>query len=72
MTTTEKYSLSEADRALLPSDEDVAFYAEHGWYLTKKLFTDDEVDGLVTASERYYAGERSRRLPVRPPRLAYW
>lgn len=72
MTTTEGFALSEQDRALLPSDEDVEFYAEHGWYLTKKLFTDAEVDGLVAASERYYAGERSRRLPVRPPRLAYW
>lgn len=72
MTTTESFLLSEQDKALLPSDEDVAFYAEHGWYLTKKLFTDAEVDELVAASERYYAGERSRRLPVRPPRLAYW
>jgi len=72
LTTTESHTLSEEDTALLPSDEDVAFYAEHGWYLTKKLFTDDEVDGLVEASERYYAGERSRLLPVRPPRLAYW
>jgi phytanoyl-CoA dioxygenase PhyH len=72
MTTTERFALSEAERALLPSDEDVAFYAAHGWYLTKKLFTDDEVDELVEASERYYAGERSRRLPARPPRLAYW
>lgn len=72
MTTTEEFALSEQDRALLPSDEDVAFYAEHGWYLTKKLFTDTEVDELVAASERYYAGERSRLLPARPPRLAYW
>src|SRR4051794_23129873 len=72
MTTTERFALSESDRALLPSDEDVAFYAEHGWYLTKKLFTDDEVDELVEASERYYAGERARRLPSHPPRLAYW
>ncbi len=38
----------------------------------KKLFTDDEVDALVAASERYYDGERDRRLPVRPPKLAYW
>jgi ectoine hydroxylase-related dioxygenase (phytanoyl-CoA dioxygenase family) len=72
MTTTEHFTLSERELALLPSEEDVRFYAEHGWYLTKKLFTDDEVDELVAASERYYAGERSRRLPVRPPRLAYW
>ena len=59
--------LMESERALLPSDADVAFYAEHGWYLSKKLFSDDEVAGLVTASERYYEGERDRSLPVRPP-----
>jgi hypothetical protein len=71
-STAERFALSERERALLPSDEDVAFYISHGWYLTKKLFTDDEVDELVAASERYYAGERSRRLPTRPARLAYW
>ncbi|MFI0897414.1 phytanoyl-CoA dioxygenase family protein [Streptomyces sp. NPDC020983] len=64
--------LTEAEAALLPDDADVAFYAEHGWYLTKKLLDDAEVDELVAASERYYAGERSRTLPVRPPRLAAW
>lgn len=64
--------LTEEEQALLPSAADVEFYAEHGWYLSKKLFTDDEVDELVAASERYYAGERHRTLPVRPPKLAYW
>jgi len=64
--------LSDDELPLLPSDDDVAAYAEHGWYLSKKLLTDDEVDELTAASDRYYAGERSRRLPVRPPRLAYW
>ena len=64
--------LTEAERELLPTDEEVAHYEEHGWYLTKKLLTDDEVDELVDASERFYAGERSRTLPLRPPRLAYW
>lgn len=72
MTTIESAPLSEQDLELLPSDEDVEFYAEHGWYLSKKLFTDEEMDALVAASEGYYAGARSRTLPVRPPRLAYW
>lgn len=67
-----EFTLTEQELALLPSDEDVQFFAEHGWYLSKKLFTDDEVDELLSATERYYAGERDRRLPVRPPRLAYW
>jgi ectoine hydroxylase-related dioxygenase (phytanoyl-CoA dioxygenase family) len=56
----------------LPTDEEVEAYARNGWYLTRKLFTDDEVDELVAASERFYGGERSRTLPVRPSRLAYW
>jgi hypothetical protein len=72
MTTAPEYMLTEGDLALLPSDEDVAFFAEHGWYLSQKLFTDDEVDELQAATDRYYLGERDRRLPVRPPRLAYW
>ena len=71
-SVTAAFTLTEEERSLLPSDSDVEFYAEHGWYLSKKLFTDDEVDELVAASERYYAGERDRRLPKRPPKLAYW
>jgi hypothetical protein len=67
---TSPFELTATDAALLPSDDDVAGYAEHGWYLTKKLFSDDEVDELAAASLRYYAGERDRTLPVRPPKLA--
>jgi Phytanoyl-CoA dioxygenase (PhyH) len=69
---TADFTPTDAERSLLPSDEDVANYAEHGWYLSKKLFTDDEVDALLAASERFYAGERSRRLSKRPPTLACW
>jgi ectoine hydroxylase-related dioxygenase (phytanoyl-CoA dioxygenase family) len=47
-------------------------YREHGWYMSEKLLTDDEADALAEASERYYAGHRDRRLPARPPRIAYW
>ncbi|MFD7988589.1 phytanoyl-CoA dioxygenase family protein [Kitasatospora indigofera] len=69
---TLRFDLTDEELALLPDADDVAFYAEHGWYLSKKLFTDEEVDRLAAASEDYYAGERSRALPVRPPRLAAW
>jgi hypothetical protein len=71
-TLTRDFVLTDAERELLPSDQDVADYATHGWYLSKKLLTDDEVDALLSASERFYAGELSRRLPGRPPTLAYW
>jgi ectoine hydroxylase-related dioxygenase (phytanoyl-CoA dioxygenase family) len=72
LSVTPLYTLTDEERLLLPSDSDVEFYAEHGWYLSKKLLTDGEADELVAASERYYAGERDRTLPLRPPKLAYW
>jgi ectoine hydroxylase-related dioxygenase (phytanoyl-CoA dioxygenase family) len=71
-TPTRRFHLTDRELALLPDDHDVAFYAEHGWYLTEKLLTDEEVDELAAASERYYEGERSRTLPARPARLAAW
>ncbi|MEU9497341.1 phytanoyl-CoA dioxygenase family protein [Streptomyces sp. NPDC048196] len=64
--------LTAAEEALLPTDDEVQFYQEHGWYLSKKLLTDDEVDALDAAADRFYGGHRDRTLPVRPPRLAYW
>jgi ectoine hydroxylase-related dioxygenase (phytanoyl-CoA dioxygenase family) len=72
LSVTPHFSLSHEEQALLPSDADVESYLAHGWYLTKKLLSDDEVDALVAATERFYAGGRSRTLPLRPPRLAYW
>jgi ectoine hydroxylase-related dioxygenase (phytanoyl-CoA dioxygenase family) len=65
-------TLTDEERELLPSEDDVGWYAEHGWYLSKKLLTDEEADTLTAASERFYAGRRDRTLPVRPPNLAYW
>jgi len=69
---TPEFVLTEEEQSLLPSDADVESYALRGWYLSKKLFTDNEVDELIAASERFYAGERDRVLPSRPSRLAYW
>lgn len=60
--TALEFTLSKEEIDLLPSDEDVAFYQEHGWYLSKKLLTDDETDELVSSSERYYS-RRTRPEP---------
>jgi hypothetical protein len=66
------FVLTAAEMELLPSAEDVRFYQEHGWYLSKKLFTDDEVDALLEASDKFYGGYRDELLPSHPPMLAYW
>jgi hypothetical protein len=72
MMSSSEFSLTAEEASLLPSEEDVRFYAEHGWYLSGKLFSDDEIDALVAASDEYYDGARDHRLPTRPAKLAYW
>ncbi len=72
MTTTTPFALTQAELELLPTDTEVEHYQRHGWYLTRKLFSDDEIDALVEASDNFYAGHRDRSLPKRPPNLAYW
>ncbi|QMU76559.1 phytanoyl-CoA dioxygenase family protein [Streptacidiphilus sp. PB12-B1b] len=72
MPTTTEFRLTDAERQLLPTDEEVADYALRGWHLSRRLFSDQELDDLQAATEAYYAGHRDRALPVRPPNLASW
>ena len=72
MPTLTELRLTDAEREALPTDEEVAAYAEHGWYLSRRLFTDEELDTLQAATEHYYRGHQDRTLPVRPPNLAHW
>ncbi len=57
------FILTQEEQDLLPSDEDVALYQTHGYYLSRKLFTDKEIDAAIAGSERYYAGERDFSPP---------
>lgn len=56
--------LTEAQLELLPTPEDIAFYEEHGWYITKKVIPDAVIDAAAQATERYHRGERDYRLAV--------
>jgi len=55
----------------LPSDEDVAFYQEHGYYISKKILPDEVVDAAARGMERFYAGDHDapmiERDQVVPP-----
>lgn len=72
MTATSPFMLTQTELDLLPTDAEIEHYRQHGWHLTRKLFSDDEIDALAEASDRFYAGHRDRSLPKRPPNLAYW
>ncbi|MGE0878456.1 MAG: phytanoyl-CoA dioxygenase family protein [Acidimicrobiia bacterium] len=38
----------------LPTDQDVAFYREHGWFVAPQVFADDEIDAATEAAWRFY------------------
>ena len=59
--------LSPEQRALLPSDEDVAFYREHGWYISKKILPDELIEEARYGSERHFAGDRDMPMPKIAP-----
>lgn len=48
--------LTEEELELLPTEEDVAFYREHGYYISKRLFSGEEIDAAVAGADRFYAG----------------
>lgn len=48
-------SLTPQQAALLPTDDDVRAYQEHGWYLSQAIFSEDEIDAARRGSERFYA-----------------
>jgi hypothetical protein len=50
---------------LLPSADDVAFYREHGYYISQKILPHELIDQAVRGSERHFAGQRDIALPIR-------
>jgi Phytanoyl-CoA dioxygenase (PhyH) len=52
-----------ADDLLLPNDDDVAFFSQHGWWVSQRIIPDDMLDAALAGIDRYRAGERDRRLP---------
>jgi ectoine hydroxylase-related dioxygenase (phytanoyl-CoA dioxygenase family) len=56
--------LTEEQLALLPTEEDIAFYEEHGWYISPKVIPEEIIDRAIAGSERFYRGERDATLPV--------
>jgi hypothetical protein len=66
MTTITAPVLTEEQLELLPSDEEVAAYRAHGWYKSKKLFSDEQIESALRGSDRFYTADLD---PV-PARLA--
>jgi ectoine hydroxylase-related dioxygenase (phytanoyl-CoA dioxygenase family) len=59
------FTLTDEQRALLPSDEDTTFYETNGYYVSKpNVIPECLIDLAMEASDAFYRGERDARLPV--------
>ena len=55
--------LSEEQLELLPTEEEVAFYEEHGWFISKKILPDKIIDEAFEGAQKFYSGERDAVIP---------
>lgn len=61
-----KFYLSSQQLELLPTDEEVNFYQEHGWFITKqKVIPDEIIDQAIIGSQKFYRGEIDKELPYK-------
>jgi hypothetical protein len=58
--------LTPTQQALLPSDEDVAFYREHGFFISSVILSDEILDEALRGMERFYTGDRDAPFPGPP------
>lgn len=47
---------------LLPTEEEIAFYEEHGWYKSRLLIPEAVIDLAAEGAEKFYRGERDTIL----------
>ena len=57
------WSLTAAERALLPSAADLAFYREHGWWISPRIVSASDLAIAQESAECYYHGERDLPWP---------
>ena len=60
--------LTADQEALLPTDEDVDFYEEHGYYVSRKVLPDEVIDAAVRGAERHWSASATggfRSVPDR-------
>jgi len=57
------FCLSKEQQQFLPTQGDVQFFREHGWFTTQKIIPEALIDRIFTATEEFYDGARDSELP---------
>ena len=63
MNTLEQIITPE-QQTLLPTEEDVCFYEEHGWYISPVVIPEQAIDLAIAGSQAFYRGEKDAILAV--------
>jgi ectoine hydroxylase-related dioxygenase (phytanoyl-CoA dioxygenase family) len=61
---TLKSQLTPEQEALLPSEADITFYEEHGWFISKPVISEEIIDSAIAGSQAFYRGQRDATLKV--------
>ncbi|WP_081692261.1 phytanoyl-CoA dioxygenase family protein [Planktothrix agardhii] len=64
--------LNSNQRQLLPSETDIEFYRQQGWYISKPIFSESEIDQARQGIERFYRGDREGQLTLTLPDFEDW
>jgi ectoine hydroxylase-related dioxygenase (phytanoyl-CoA dioxygenase family) len=57
-------TFTDEQQALLPTEEDIQFYQEHGWWVSPKIVTGEQIADARFGADRYYSGERDAVLLI--------
>ena len=57
-------SLPSDMEAMLPTPGEVAFYEEHGYWVSGKVLPERLIDAAMAGAERHWRGERDCLLPA--------
>jgi len=55
--------LTEQQRALLPTEADIALYEQRGWYISPVVLPDELLLAGIAATEAFYRGEKDFECP---------
>ena len=55
--------LTQKQLSLLPNLEEIEQFREKGWYISKPIFSEFEIEQALIGVKRHYEGERDNLLP---------
>ncbi len=59
---TLEFQLTPEQIALLPTEAEVLFYEEHGWYKSPVIIPEEVIDLAIEGTKKFYQGERDAIL----------